>query len=156
MFVLKVVVQAKPTCREMLPDHRHVEVRAAASAGLPGQGIAKMSRRIRPPPRLRQQRLPFGIGQAFTLPVSPGVFPAMIEEAGVIPFVLQRQYLLVDEMVELPKAGFQRRWQIEVHGGVFLHPAYPPQLAFGRHSNGSSEDCTCSINPHARASHCAG
>jgi hypothetical protein len=47
MLVLQVVVQAEPLGRQMLPDHRHGEVRAALAAHLRGPGVAIVAGLVR-------------------------------------------------------------------------------------------------------------
>ena len=39
---------------------------------------------VRGPPRLAEQLLPLVIGQAFAVPVRPGVFAPVVEEADVV------------------------------------------------------------------------
>ena len=100
--------------REMLADHRHVEVGAVTPAHRGGQPVAVPACRVRSSPHLGELGFPLGPGQAAVVEVRPGPFPPVVEELGVLRF--EWIYLALDEVVQFGEERRQVVWQLEVHG----------------------------------------
>src|SRR5262245_8677223 len=65
---------------------------------------------------LGQKLFPFMARLAVIVPVGAGMLAAMVEEADVVVFALERPDLALDELVELAQIGRDLRGDVEVHG----------------------------------------
>src|SRR6516164_905646 len=106
----------------MLANHGHPEIGAILAAIAFRNSEAQMARLVREVLRLAQQRLPLLARQATVLEIRARPFAAMIEEADVVVFFLERLDLLRDEAVQFVKIGDEVSRQCEVQGAppVFL------------------------------------
>ena len=114
-FVLQVVVQPEPLCREVLPDDRHLEVRGVAPTEIDRQCQPEPASGVRAAAHLAQQVLPFRPGHTPVVEVGAGPFPPVVEEADVVVLRFQRSYLALDEFVERSERRRDVGGNVEVH-----------------------------------------
>ena len=116
MFVLQVVVQAKPLGGEMLADHRHPEIGAVLAA------IAFRDREAEVPGGVgeifhpSQQRFPFMARQPAIVEIGTRPFPAMVEKPDVVIRVFDRLDLACNEPIEFGEIGDEVSRQCKIQG----------------------------------------
>ena len=115
VLVLQVAVQAQALGGQVLADHGHAQVGAVPAAVFGRERVPVVTGRVRSPGRLGQQRFPLTGGQPATIPVGPGVLPAVIEEPDVVVLLLERLDLALDELIEFGQVTLQVLGQGEVH-----------------------------------------
>ena len=112
-LVLQIVVQAEALVRQVLADHRHVDVGAVPAAQRRRQSVAQPARPVGSPAHLAEQILPFAGRDAVVVPVRAGVLAAVVEVLHVLG--LQRGDFTLDEGVHLGEQARKMFWQVEIH-----------------------------------------
>ena len=99
----------------MLADDGHAQVAALLAAVLLGPRVPVEAGGIGAAPGLGHQQLPLVVGQPAAVPVGPGVFPAVVEEADVVVFLLEWLDLRLDKVVDLLEEFADVLGDFEVH-----------------------------------------
>ena len=112
---LQVAVQAQPLRGQVLADDGHAQIAALLAAVLLRPRVPVEAGGVGPAPGFGHQQLPLVVGKPAAIPVGPGVFPAVVQEANVVVFLLEWFDLRLDEGVDLLEEFPDVLGDFEVH-----------------------------------------